>query len=368
MKFLKYPLLLLFALLLTQCGTDEGTTTDATSTEPATETVEKKKFTMVWSIYAGWMPWDYAEHSGILKKWADKYNIEIELTRMDYIASIEAYIAEQADACVMTNMEALDMPAASGITSTAVVVGDYSNGNDAILTRDGLQVKDLKGKDVFLVELSVSHYLLSRALEANGLTEQDVNIINTSDSDIAPAFIANKDQKVVVTWNPLVMTLEQEDDINNIYSSADIPEEVLDMLVVNTKTLKESPEFGKALVGAWFEVMTLMQSGTPEATEALKYMAESSGSTLEEYQAQLNTTAMFYQPQASVDYVTSPRIVEKMDYVRNFCFEHGLLGENAASVDEVGIQYPDGTVQGNKDNVQLIFDTELMGQAVKNEL
>ena len=44
---------------------------------------------MAWSIYVGWMPWDYAQQSGILKKWADKYGIKIELTQInDYVESI----------------------------------------------------------------------------------------------------------------------------------------------------------------------------------------------------------------------------------------------------------------------------------------
>ena len=69
----------------------------------------------------------------------------------------------------MTNMECLDMPAASGIDSTALIMGDYSNGNDAILTRKGgTWISCLPGKTVNLVELSVSHYLLARALEKSG--------------------------------------------------------------------------------------------------------------------------------------------------------------------------------------------------------
>ena len=173
-----------------------------TVTKPA---AAKTSFDIAWSVYVGWQPWDYADHSGIIDKWADKYGIEINMMRMDYIPSVEAYVAKQVDGCVMTNMEALDMPAASGITSTVVVLGDFSNGNDAILARNGLKTSGLAGKDIYLVELSVSHYLLVRALETNGLSERDVTIVNTSDSDIAPAFISNRKQEVVVTWNPLVM-------------------------------------------------------------------------------------------------------------------------------------------------------------------
>lgn len=47
----------------------------------------KPRFRIAWSIYVGWMPWDYAAASGILKKWADRNDVEIELVRMDYIPS-----------------------------------------------------------------------------------------------------------------------------------------------------------------------------------------------------------------------------------------------------------------------------------------
>ena len=44
---------------------------------PAANAAEKKSFKIAWSIYVGWMPWDYAAKSGILKKWADKYGTKL---------------------------------------------------------------------------------------------------------------------------------------------------------------------------------------------------------------------------------------------------------------------------------------------------
>ena len=52
-------------------------------------------------------------------------------------------------------------------------------------------MKDLKGRAVTLVELSVSHYLLARALDMNGMIERDVKVVNTSDADIAATFVAD---------------------------------------------------------------------------------------------------------------------------------------------------------------------------------
>lgn len=328
----------------------------------------KPKFKVAWSIYAGWMPWDYAQTSGILKKWADKQGIEIELLRMDYMASIEAYVAGKVDACAMTNMDCLAMPGSSGIDSTCLIIGDYSNGNDAIIVRDNLDIKGLKGKEINLVELSVSHYLLARALEKNGMAEDDVKILNVSDSDIGPIFISNKSQKAVVTWNPIVMEIEQAPGVKKIFTSADIPGEIIDMMVVNTAKLSKSPALGKALAGAWYEVMTVMSGRGPEATKALGAMAAAAQCSPVEFKAQLKTTAMFYKAEDAVNYGSGAEIKQKMDFVRKFCFKHGLLGENAKSADVIGIQYPDGSVQGNAKAVRLRFDVSYMKQAAEGKL
>ncbi|HEY6142421.1 MAG TPA: putative urea ABC transporter substrate-binding protein [Flavobacterium sp.] len=329
---------------------------------------KRKTFRVAWSIYSGWQPWDYANQSKILAKWGKKYGIEVELIKMDYMASIEAYVSGQVDACVMTNMEALDMPASVGIASTALIVGDYSNGNDALLTRDNLQIKDLAGREVSLVELSVSHYLFSRALEKNGMKESDVKIVNTSDSDIAPAFISNKEQKAVVTWNPMVSKIKGEKDVKQVFSSSTIPGEIIDLMVVNTEVLNANPELGNALVGTWYEVMGIMKQENKEADKALTVMAESAGCNLEEYKEQLTTTALFYTSKSALNYVKSKEIVKSMDYIRKFCFGHGLLGENASSFDQVGIQYPDGSVQGDKNNIKLYFDATYMEKAANGKL
>src|SRR5208282_6242360 len=137
---------------------------------PACRAAEKNSFNVAWSIYVGWMPWDYADQSGILKKWADKYGIKIKLTQInDYVESINQYTAGGFDACVMTNMDMLTIPAAGGVDSTALIAGDFSNGNDGVVLKGkGKTLADIKGQKVNLVELSVSHYLLVRALGSIG--------------------------------------------------------------------------------------------------------------------------------------------------------------------------------------------------------
>ena len=96
---------------------------------------QRTSFKIAWSIYVGWMPWAYADEMGIVDKWAQKYGIEIEVTQInDYIESINQYTAGAYDGCSMTNMDALTIPAAGGVDSTAVIIGDFSNGNDGIVS------------------------------------------------------------------------------------------------------------------------------------------------------------------------------------------------------------------------------------------
>ncbi|MGB0749684.1 MAG: putative urea ABC transporter substrate-binding protein, partial [Magnetospiraceae bacterium] len=185
---------------------------------------EKTSFKVMWSIYVGWMPWGYAADAGIVKKWADKYGIEIEVVQInDYIESINQYTAGAFDAGVMTNMDALTIPAVGGVDTTALIVGDFSNGNDGIVLKNGKTVADLKGQNVNLVELSVSHYLLARALDTVGLSEKDLTVVNTSDADIVAAFTGSDDVTAVVTWNPQLSEVAGQPGATKVFDSAGIP-------------------------------------------------------------------------------------------------------------------------------------------------
>ncbi len=330
---------------------------------------QKPTFTVAWSIYVGWMPWPYADQAGILKKWADQYNVIIDLKQMDYGPSVDAFTAGKVDACLMTNMEMVDSPGSSGRKCRAIIVGDYSNGNDALLARDGLEVKDLPGNNVYLVTNTVSHYLLARCLEMNGgLAEADLTLKNTSDADIRPGFETDSSQKFVVTWNPMVMGIEQLPGVANLFSSKQVPGEILDLMVVGSDVLDKNPELGDALTGAWYETMALMNKRGAQSTAAMTEMAKLSGCTLQEFKGQLSTTAMFYTAKEAADYAESSEVQGRMESVRQFCFEHGLFGPSAKSADCVGIKYPDGTVKGDSGNATVHFDSSYMRKYERGEL
>lgn len=328
----------------------------------------RTEFTIGWSIYAGWMPWPYAEQARIVKKWGDKYGIEIRFVQVnDYIESVNQYTAGKLDGVTVANMDALTIPAAGGKDTSAIILGDYSNGNDAVLLKGADSVAGIKGRQVYLAELSVSHYLLARALEKNGFRLTDVRTVNTSDADIAAAF-ASPQVTAAVAWNPQVTTMKGVAGAKTVFTSADIPGEILDLLVVDTKVLAANPDLGKALAGIWYETMTLMARQDAEGAAARAAMAKLAGTTPEAFEGQLATTFLYTDPKAAVAAMASPDLVATMTRVRDFSFAQGLFGQGARSADAVGMSFPGGTMLGDANAITLRFDPSYMQLAADGAL
>ncbi|MGK9172633.1 putative urea ABC transporter substrate-binding protein [Yokenella regensburgei] len=326
----------------------------------------KKEFNVCWTIYAGWMPWGSISNHKIIDKWADKYGIKINVVQLnDYIESINQYTAGQFDGCTMTNMDALTIPAAGGVDTTALILGSYSEGNDGVVMKGkGKTLKDLKGQQIYLPELSVSHYLLVRGLEKAGLAEKDVTVVNTSDADIVSAF-ATPDVKAAVAWNPQLSVIKGTPDTTEVFSSSQVPGELIDMMVVNTQTLKDNPALGKALTGAWYEMMAQMKA---QDKAMLSEMAAASGTDLTGYQAQLKTTHLFYTPADNLAFVTSPDLPKTMQRVAQFSFDKGLLGDGAQSADFIGMAFPGSATSGDASNLKLRFDDSFVKLAADGKL
>lgn len=340
----------------------------ATLAAPSIARAQKKKFTLAWTVYVGWMPWPWAADTGIVRKWANKYGIEIDVVEVnDYSTSINQYTSGGFDALTITNMDTLAVPAVGGVDSTSIITGDYSNGNDAVILKGKTKFADLKGQKVNIVQYSVSQYLLDRGLQMHHMTERDVVIVNTSDADMAAAYLTSQ-VTAVVTWNPIVQQIMLNKNAHEVFTSASIPGEILDLCIVNTKTLQEHPEFAKALCGAWYETLGIMLSHTPAGVAARTAMAKLSGTDLKGFDAQVKTTHLFSTPAVAASFTRSAKLKTTMDYVRQFLFAHQLMGQGAASPDVVGIAFPDGSVLGDKKNVKFRYTDTFMRLAAEKKL
>jgi len=344
------------SVLVTSCG------------QQAAAPKARTEFNIGWSIYAGWMPWPYAQRAGIVKKWADKYGIKINIVQVnDYVESVNQYTAGKLDGVTVTNMDALTIPAAGGKDTSAVIIGDYSNGNDGIVLKNARSIADIKGRSINLVELSVSHYLLARALSTANLALTDVKTVNTTDADIVGAF-ASQGVTAAVAWNPQLNEMKAAPGATLAFDSSKIPGEILDLLVVDKATLAANPNLGKALVGIWYETITLMQRQDAQGKAARAAMAKLAGSTPASFDAQLSTTHLYATPGEGVAAATAPDLITTMTRVRDFSFSKGLFGPGATSKDAVGIAFPAGKTLGDPARVTLRFDPTFMKLAADGKL
>ncbi|MEI9965176.1 MAG: putative urea ABC transporter substrate-binding protein [Caulobacteraceae bacterium] len=305
------------AVALGACSQKPAATQQAAA--PAAAPAEKE-YVIGWTIYAGWMPWPYAQQAGIVQKWADKYHVKIKLIQInDYVESLNQFTAGKLDGVVSTNMDGLTIPAAGGKDTSVIIVGDYSNGNDGIILKDKSKLADIKGQSVNLVENSVSHYLLGRGLEKAGLKMADVKTVNTSDADIVAAYAAPT-TTALVTWNPQLSEVKKQAGAHEVFDSSQIPGEILDLMVLDTKEVQANPALAKALTGIWYETLSIMHKDDAQGKAAREIMAKLSGTDLPGYDSQLKTTFLYYDPVKAVAYTDSPEAVAANDRVRKFSF------------------------------------------------
>ena len=150
-----------------------------------------------------------------------------------------------------------------------------------------------------------------------------------------------------------------------VFDSSKIPGEIQDLMVVR----RDTPEaVKKALVGAWFETTAILSGSAKKTDEAIEIMAKSAGGTVAEFKAQLKTTFMYYKPEDATKFASSEENKKACRDVMDFCFAQGLLGQNAKSADEIGIQFPDGKVLGDSGNVKIHYNVKYTKMAADGKL
>ena len=256
------------------------------------------------------------------------------------MSSINQYTAGGFDGVTITNMDALSIPAAGGVDTTAMIVGDFSNGNDAVILKDKQELNDIPGQKVNLVEFSVSHYLLARALETVKATEKDLKVVNTSDADMVAAYGAATSRRSSpgIRWSPR----SRDPGAHEVFDSSKIPGEIIDIMVVNTEMLKDNPNSARR----WSASGTKRSpddASTPEGRPRRRRWQRrpaptSTASTRSLPRPQCSSTP----PRRSLS-PTAANCRRPWTWSASSCSSHGILGKNAkTSVDVVGMSFPDG--------------------------
>ena len=231
------------------------------------------------------------------KGWFKEAGIEVELLWFDYLPSIDAFAAGKVDAVTVVAADAI-VSGASGAKSKFIAVLDYSNGNDMIIGKPGVDsIKALKGKKVGLELTLVEHLLLMKALEKNGMKQADVELVNTATNE-TPQVLASGQVSAVGAWYPVSgQALKAVPQSKPLFTSADAPGLIYDVLAVSPTSLAKRKADWEKYVKVYYKCVDYVLDPRTQ-DDAVKIMAARVGVEPDIYKANLPGTKLLTAAEA----------------------------------------------------------------------
>lgn len=145
-----------------------------------------------------------------------------------------------------------------------IAIMDISQGGDVILGKPDLaNMQSLKGKKVGVEATSLGAFFIIRALEKNGMSPEDIEIVSLEISEQEEAYKQGK-VDAIVTFGPVRSKL-LEAGAKVLFDSSQIPGEIVDTLVVNTEAITNFPESIQALVNGHFRALNYLKKDPQDA-------------------------------------------------------------------------------------------------------
>jgi len=231
--------------------------------------------------YSDWPGWT-AFAIGAEKGWFKDAGVEVDLLWFEYGPSMEAFTAGKVDAVMVTNGDAL-VTGAGGAKNVMILVTDYSNGNDMVVAKPGIKsLKDLKGQKIGVEVGLVDHLLLLNGLKKAGLTESDVELVPTPTNQ-APQVLASGQVAAVAAWQPNSgAALKAVPGSKAVYTSADEPGLIYDMVVATPSSLAASRADWVKFIKVWDKIVAYLADPKTRA-DGIKIMAARAGVDPKDY-------------------------------------------------------------------------------------
>ncbi|CCQ11252.1 Urea carboxylase-related ABC transporter,periplasmic substrate-binding protein [Pseudoalteromonas luteoviolacea B = ATCC 29581] len=233
-------------------------------------------------------PWPGYELLYLAKErgYFEQVGLNVELVRVGSLAETQrAYLRGSVDALASTLIEAIQIQAFNTRPIEISLVADYSNGGDVILTSTEItSLQQLKGAKIGCEVSSLGIYLLARGLALNGMTLNDITLVNT-EQHVGSAWLKSGKIDAFVTYPPVSTVLLEDTMYHKIFSSRDIPKEVVDVISISKAFIKQNPDAREKLWQAW---QLAYEELAKNPTESIQFMAEKEGLTAKQFQNALN--------------------------------------------------------------------------------
>jgi NitT/TauT family transport system substrate-binding protein len=180
---------------------------------------------------------------------------------------LRAFRNRAIDAAAVTLDEALYL-ADRGQALHIILVFSISNGADVVLARPGIDSpQQLRGRRIGVETNALGAYMLARLLHWAKLTSNDLTIVHTPLQEHEAAY-RNGAIDAVITFDPQRSRLLAA-GAQNIFSSQNIPGEIVDVLVVRTETLSTHRRELTSLIDTYFQALVQLQHDPAAAAPTL---------------------------------------------------------------------------------------------------
>jgi NitT/TauT family transport system substrate-binding protein len=171
-----------------------------------------------------------------------------------------------------------------GTPARVILVTDYSNGADGIIARAGIEsMADLEGQRVAVESGSISHFILLRGLHDAGLTQDDIEVVHVVTGEAQDA-IEEGTVDAAAVWEPVLSEYASAHNVEPLFTSAEIPNQVVDVLIVSPELLDERTEDLANLLRGWDQAVQEWHTGNTDIAES---MSRSMNVSVDDLRAQL---------------------------------------------------------------------------------
>jgi len=215
------------------------------------------------------------------KGFYDDLGVPVKIVEYGSLNDVRSgYERGNLDIMATTLIEVLQVKSNSNRRPMVFLIADFSNGGDVIIARKPITaMKELKGLKIGADTTSLPIFVLARALEMNGLKLSDVTLVPIEQSDIEQAFMKGEID-AAVTYPPISVHLKARDDSVVVFTSAEIPGEVVDVVSVERDILKERFNEVKKIIKAWGMALEYAESNPDDA---FSIMAKREGISVKEF-------------------------------------------------------------------------------------
>jgi NitT/TauT family transport system substrate-binding protein len=188
---------------------------------------------------------------------------------------LRAFRNQAVDGMVISLDELFGL-AVDGLQPRIILVVDVSHGADVVVGRGGMRtMHDLKGKSVAVESGALGAFVLSRALDLNGMQASDVNVVHLESNEQPSAFEKGQVDGAV-TFDPYRVQFLQA-GAKILFDSTQIPGEIVDVLAVRASVIEKRPEAIQALLTGWFGAIDYMNKDPADAARRMGIRQQTSG-------------------------------------------------------------------------------------------